>query len=124
MYAAVPRIIPASVPRVIVGEWETSAEDVPPDAVAGPGLRQAEVEDLHLAVGGQLDVRGLQVAMDDAVLVGLFEPLGDLFRDRDGLVDGNRPALQALGQVFAFDQLHGEEVRRSSRPASVALSKP
>ena len=78
-------------------------------ARALPRLGEAEVENLGLAVGGQLDVRRLEVAVDDALLVRLFERLGDLPRDRDGLVDGDRPALQALRQVFSLDELHGED---------------
>ena len=42
------------------------------------GFGQTEVEDLHLAVGCDLDVRGLEVAMNDAVFMGFFEALGDL----------------------------------------------
>ena len=41
-------------------------------------LRQAEVEHLHDAVRSQLDVGRLQVAVDDPLLVGGFERLGDL----------------------------------------------
>ena len=41
-------------------------------------LREAEVEHLHRAVGADLDVRGLQIAMDDALLVRGLERLGDL----------------------------------------------
>ena len=55
-------------------------------------LRQAEVEHLHRAVGADLDVRRLEIAMDDALLVRRFERLGDLLRDRQRLGDGNRAA--------------------------------
>jgi len=48
--------------------------------------------------------------MDDALLVRFLQGFGDLLRDRERLVHGNRAALQALGQVFALDQLHGQEV--------------
>ena len=43
-------------------------------------LREAEVEHFHHAVRRDLDVRGLQVAMDDPLLVGGFEGLADLTR--------------------------------------------
>ena len=49
-----------------------------PGALAGPGLGEAEVEHLDLAVRCHLHVRGLEVAVDDALLVRLFERLGDL----------------------------------------------
>ena len=41
-------------------------------------LRQSEIEDLHDAVGFRLDVRGLEVAMDDPLLVGRLQGFGDL----------------------------------------------
>ena len=47
--------------------------------------------------------------MDDALLVGLLERLRHLLRNRKGLLHGHRPALQSLGEVFAFDQLEHEE---------------
>ena len=50
--------------------------------------------------------------MDDALLVGFFETFGDLPRDGDGFVRGDRAALQPFREVLAFDQLHGEEVNR------------
>ena len=112
---------PAAVPVwASVGDCERSE-----DAGAGalPGLGEAEVEDLHLAVRRDLHVGGLQVAVDDALLVRLLERLGDLPRDRERLVDRDRPALQPLGEVLAGDELHGEEVA-DEPSASVALSKP
>ena len=59
--------------------------------------------------------------MDDALLVGLLEGLGDLLRDGERLVDGNRPALQPLREVLALDQLHDEEV--SGRPSVASRSR-
>ncbi len=50
-------------------------------------LGQTEVEDLHFPARCELDVRGLQVAMDDALLVRGFEPLGDLRRNLQHLVE-------------------------------------
>ena len=47
--------------------------------------------------------------MDDALLVRRLERFRDLLRDRDRFVDGNRSALQALGEVLALDQLEHEE---------------
>ena len=46
-------------------------------------LGQPEVEQLHRAVRPQLDVGGLEIAMDDALLVRRFEADGDLPRDAD-----------------------------------------
>ena len=46
------------------------------------GLRQPEVQHLHRAVLADLDVRRLQVPMNDPLLVRGFEGLGDLRRHR------------------------------------------
>ena len=54
-------------------------------------LRETEVEHLDRAVGPHLDVRRLQIAMDDAVLVRGLEGVGDLPRDRQSLGDRQRP---------------------------------
>ncbi len=56
--------------------------------------------------------------MDDALLVRGLEAFGDLLRDRDRFVDGDRTALQPLGEVFAFDQLQRQ------RDDAVALFEP
>ena len=47
--------------------------------------------------------------MDDALVVGLLERLGDLPRDLERLVDGDGAAREALLEVLALDQLEGEE---------------
>ena len=49
--------------------------------------RQAEVEQLHVAVGPHHDVVGLDVAMDDPGDVRDRQRLGDLARDVDRAVD-------------------------------------
>ena len=50
-------------------------------------LGQTEVEHLHRAVRTDLDVRGLEIAMDDSLLVRRFEGLGDLSRDGQRFVE-------------------------------------
>ena len=80
--------------RVIVGEQRPRPRV---DAPAGvQRLRQPEVEHLHRAVGAHLDVRRLQIAMDDPLLVRGFERLGDLLRDRQRLVERDGAARDAL----------------------------
>jgi len=77
------------------------------------GFGQAEVEHLHRAIRADLDVGGLQVAMDDPLLVRGFQRLGDLLRNGERLIDGNRAAGDALRQVVALDEFHHDcgEVR-------------
>ena len=53
-------------------------------------LGEAEVEHLHRAVGPHLDIRGLEIAVDDPLLVRRFERLRDLLRDGQCLVDRDR----------------------------------
>ena len=53
-------------------------------------LRQTEVEDFDLAARRDLDVRGLQVTMDDVLVVSGVERVGDLLRDRQCLVERQR----------------------------------
>ena len=61
--------------------------------------------------------------MDDALLVRRLERLGDLPRDRQRLVDRNRPVRQPLGEVVAFDQLHRQEMH-GRFPIRAAASNP
>ena len=58
--------------------------------------------------GAHLDVGRFQIAMNDPLLVGRFERLRDLLRDRQRLVERNRPACDAIGQRRPFDQFHDE----------------
>ncbi len=54
---------------------------------------------------------GFEIPVDDALLVGRLERLGDLTRDRQRLLQGNRPLLQALGERRTLDQLQYERRR-------------
>ena len=81
---------------VIVGDCDTFACTPASRCRWLHRLREAEVEHLHRAVGAHLDIRGLQIAMDDALLVRRFERLRDLLRDRQRLVERNRAPRDAL----------------------------
>ncbi len=68
-------------------------------------LCQAEVEDLDAAVPGDEDVLGLQVPVDDALLVGRGEPGGDLRGVFHGSPRREGSARELGAQRLAFEQL-------------------
>ena len=72
-------------------------------------LGQAEVEDLGLSIGRDHDVARLDVAVDDAVLVGLGQPPGDLGGDPDRFgrrqVPLGDPVLQAFARIAGHDDV-------------------
>ena len=72
-------IWPAPVKRQVLG-------------LAADQLGQAEVGDLHPALLVQQDVLRLDVAVDDAVVVGVLEGLADLRHDGQGLLGASLPA--------------------------------
>ena len=51
-------------------------------------LRQSKIEDLEPPVPGHEKIPGLEITMDDAVIVSGREPMSDLDRDLHGLADG------------------------------------
>ena len=93
-----PSTVPGSVWRETVGELVSLS--------GARGTGQTEVEDLHVAVGRQEDVLGLQVSMDDALLVGRRQPPRDLGAHLDGLSHRERSAPQPLAQRLSLEQLH------------------
>jgi len=72
-------------------------------------LGQPEVEHLDAAIRRQLDVRGLQVAMDDVLLVRGFDRVGDLDRQPQRLVQRQRAACDARRDRLAFDEFEHEK---------------
>ena len=72
-------------------------------------LREAEVHDLHEPAGLDHDVRGLHVAVNDALAVRRVEALGDLRGDIERLVDLERPPADAVLQALPLDVLHRHE---------------
>ena len=63
-------------------------------------LRQAKVQEFDLALRCQLYVRGLQIAMNDAALMGVFKPVGNLLCKGQSFLKGNRPLADALGEAL------------------------
>jgi hypothetical protein len=61
-------------------------------------LRQPKIQHLDDAVIANLDVRGLEVAMDDALLVCRFERVRDLLPDWNRFVERQRTPRDAIGK--------------------------
>jgi hypothetical protein len=75
----------------------------------GAELGDAEVEHLHAALAGQHDVGRLQVAVDDALLVGRRKRVGQCDADLAHLVGREAAGAHPRRQVFSLDQLHRDE---------------
>ena len=79
--------------------------------VGGDRPGDAEVGDLHQAGGGDEDVAGLHVAVDDAVAVGEAERGGDVGADVGHAVGVERAlGAQDVGERAPVDVLHDDEV--------------
>ena len=81
-------------------------------------LGDAKVGDLHPALLVQQDVLRLDVAVDDALLVGELQRLADLRHDDQRLLGASLPALQQLPQGHAVHELH-QQVGIAARLAEV-----
>ncbi len=106
MYDAVPRITPIAVRA---GEVIVAPESPADETLDGGAPGEPEVEHLHVAVVGDLDVPGLQIPVDDAGVVGGGEGIGDLPRQSQRFRDWNRAMADPRREIFAVDQLHGDE---------------
>ena len=74
--------------------------------VGGAQPRETEVHDLHLPVGQDVYVGGLQVSVDDLHLVGEGEPIADLLHDAHLLVEGDRGIADDVLEVGPLEKLH------------------
>jgi hypothetical protein len=68
-----------------------------------------EVRDAGEPVRVEEDVRWLEVAMDDASAVGDIERTSDAAKDRERIIEGERPAGEPVGERTAVHRLHHEE---------------
>ena len=91
---------------MIVGDIELLTAIAPTGSIAF--AKRNEIEHLHRAVGPNLDVRGLQIAMNDPLLVRRFEDFGDLLGDGQCFVDRDGAARNPLRQIVALDELEDE----------------
>jgi hypothetical protein len=71
-------------------------------------LREAEVEHLHSAVGGDLDVGRFQIAMNNPLLVRGVEGVRDLLGDWECLVERDRSLCNTVRKRLSLDELHDE----------------
>ena len=101
MYAGVPRAMPSDVVDDAVGSFDAD------NAFATPKVGD------HRAAARQQNVVGFDVAVDDALFVGVIERRRDLAKQAQTFDDGQLSALrQPLPQRLSFDQRHREERQR------------
>ena len=75
-------------------------------------LGEPEVEHLDLAIRRDLDIRRLEIAMDDPVVVSGRQGVGNLARKLESFGERNRPPPQALGERLAGNELEDEVPQR------------
>src|SRR3990172_872823 len=100
-------------------EIEHSADDCSLDGDSGGhGARQPKVHQLGRAIRFDQHILGFEIAVDDPMLVGMFEGTANLAGDT------NDP-LEILGrllvQALPFEQLHDDEWRAVVLPRIVDL---
>ena len=71
---------------------------------------EPEIEHLDLTVGCDLNVRRFEIPVNDAVLVGGFEGIDQLARDRQHVGDGKRSLLNLRREALLGHELHDEIV--------------
>ena len=83
--------------RVPATCWTSLAVCVVAAPAAGPtAFARTKIQDLHPAIGRDLDVGRLEVAMDDALGVRRGEAIDQLQGEPDGVLVGQRAARQLL----------------------------
>lgn len=95
IYAAVPRIIP--MPVIIAGEVIVGDNDWAEGLIAVAGCSASQ--HLHFAIRGAFEVGGLQIAMNDSLVVRSCQCLGYLSGSRERLIDGNPASGDASASV-------------------------
>ena len=80
---------------------KSSTFTVPSGRRVEPGWPPAHLE---------LDIRGLEIAVDDPLIVSRFERLGNLLRNRESFRERNRAFCDQLGKRRSFDKLHDQRM--------------
>lgn len=70
----------------------------------------AEVGDLHASAGVEEDVFGLDIAVEDAFLVGVLKCVADFWDDGEGFGGGEFAHAHGLAKVEAIDEFHDEVI--------------
>ena len=126
MYAGVPTMSWAAV--AIFGDRGAEPTAVDVHVRVAAQLREAPVEDVHLAEVAEHDVARLEVAVDDASRVRELDREADLTKRSEQLVPREASqvvrvalaeALEHVRQGLASDALHREERRPVRPPAEV-----
>ena len=79
-------------------------------------LRDAEVGNLHPPALVEQQIRRLDVAMNDAVLVRVLQRVAQRRDDSEGFLRRELLGLQQLAQVHAIHELHEEEIKPPRLP--------
>ena len=69
-------------------------------------LSQSKIENFRLAAGGDEDIRGLDIAMNDAARMGGIERIGDLRAEIEQGIRGHGPAADAFTKRLPFKDFH------------------
>ena len=104
MYSGVPTIVPKPVNRRVLGQPDRSvALATPKSMTLGTGLSSCKVDE---------DVRRLDVAVDDPLLVGMLDRLADRDEQLEPIRGDSSLVVAELGERDALHKLH-HEVRRT-----------
>ena len=88
MYSGVPMSVPSSVYSVRLGQAWAVALAMPKSMIFGTRLA---------VLDGDQDVRGLEVPVDDRLLVGVLDPVADLHEELQPL-RGRQPVPVAVAR--------------------------
>src|SRR5438128_2836450 len=72
-------------------------------------LSEAEIADVRLSLRIEKDIPRLQIAMENAALVGMMDGAGHRGEQPRGAALIAAEALEVIGEAAAFEQLHAEE---------------
>jgi hypothetical protein len=106
-------LLPSHRGRTIAKSWRfnRARDSVTTRSSRLERLREPEIQQLDVARAVELDVGRLQVPVDDSLLVGGFETLGDLEEQPEGLVHSQRASSYRFGERLAYRQYFTRKAR-------------